>query len=1040
MWSEEDKSIELNRNKTLSKFPSFFPERVSPKVLTNQTNLKNLEISQNNNDHDKLSDYYSSSDSEAEQKEKAKKVALFESRQRRKQSHLAEESSSSPDPLMEDVESVPGGGKHTPPKDFVCPITTHVFEDPVTLETGQTYERRAIQEWLDRGNSTCPITRQKLQSCKLPKTNYVLKRLIASWREQNPSPVLNHSQVIRSVSPNSVISQATIDGTMSELRVAITNLCTSEILREAEKAVLKIERFWQDRNMEPEIQSMLVKPPAINGFVEILFNSMDTQVLRATLRLLTELGLRDDNVIQTLTRVDSDVECIVELFKKGLEEAVVLVRVLKPLARSLIEMDLVDYLLEFLSNKEDYDSAKTACVILLGYILQSSSEESSVKIVRSVVSTKAIEKIIVSLKAEQVEERIAAVSILLRCILEDGKCRNIIAEKVELASVVEMFVGVNDAERFEIVHFLSELVKLNRRNLNEQILHILKDEGTFSTMHTLLVYLQNAPPDQSPIVAGLLLQLDLLDEPRKMSIYREEAMDSLITCLRNSEFPVAQISAAETVLSLQGRFSYSGKSLSRAILLKRAGLDRNYTAFIRKDQRRHNISADAQQTMEDEKAAEEWERKVAFVLVSHEFGLVFEALAEGLKSKYEELHTICFMTATWLVYMLSILPDTGIRGAARLCLLDHFISIFKSVNNTEDKALSMLALNSFIRDPEGMQDLAGHMKGILKGLRELKKSSAMAFEMLKALSEEHDNSADIWNHKELSQTDCSINGEVLAITCFKGKIFSGHSDGTIKVWTSGNSELHLIQEVREHTKPVTSLAVLHSSEKLYSGSLDRTVKMWSVNEEGIYCEQVHEMKDQINNLVIANSVACYIAQGAGVKVHSWNGSSKLVNQNKYAKCLALVQGKLYCGCHDSSIQEVDLATGTLGNIQSGSKKLLGKANPIYALQVHDGLIYAAASAPSLDGANVKIWSTSNYSMVGSLPSTSEVRTIAVSSELIYLGCKVGIIEVWCKNKYSRVETLQTRSNTRILCMALDTNEDMLVIGTSDGRIQTWGLS
>lgn len=42
---------------------------------------------------------------------------------------------------------------------------------------------------------------------------------------------------------------------------------------------------------------------------------------------------------------------------------------------------------------------------------------------------------------------------------------------------------------------------------------------------------------------------------------------------------------------------------------------------------------------------------------------------------------------------------------------------------------------------EGLQDLVGHTKDILKGLRELKKSSAVAFEMLQVFSEEHDNSA-----------------------------------------------------------------------------------------------------------------------------------------------------------------------------------------------------------------------------------------------------------------------------------------------------------
>lgn len=90
---------------------------------------------------------------------------------------------------------------------------------------------------------------------------------------------------------------------------------------------------------------------------------------------------------------------------------------------------------------------------------------------------------------------------------------------------------------------------------------------------------------------------------------------------------------------------------------------------------------------------------MAFFLVSHEFGLLFEALAQGMKSEFEELSSVCFMAATWLVYMLSVLPDTGIRGAARVCLLKVFVSVFKSEKNIEDRALAMLALNSFIRDP-----------------------------------------------------------------------------------------------------------------------------------------------------------------------------------------------------------------------------------------------------------------------------------------------------------------------------------------------------
>ncbi|KDP33701.1 hypothetical protein JCGZ_07272 [Jatropha curcas] len=330
------------------------------------------------------------------------------------------------------------------------------------------------------------------------------------------------------------------------------------------------------------------------------------------------------------------------------------------------------------------------------------------------------------------------------------------------------------------------------------------------------------------------------------------------------------------------------------------------------------------------------------------------------------------------------------------------------------------------------------MKDIKKGLRELKKSSPLAVEILKVLSEGRDSSAEFWNHQELAQADCSANGEVLSITCSKDKIFSGHSDGTIKVWTGRGSILHLIQELREHTKAVTSLVVLQSGERLYSGSLDRTARIWSIGNEALHCVQVHDMKDQVHNLVVANSISCFIPQGAGVKVHSWNGGSKLLNANKYVKCLSLVQGKLYCGCHDSSIQEIDLATGTFVTIQNGTRKLLGKANPIHSLQVCNGMIYSGSSA--LDGAAVKIWSASNYGLVGSLPTALEVRAMAVSSDLIYLGSKAGTVEIWDQKRQNRIEILQTGSDSRILCMALDGNEEMLVIGTSDGRIQAWGLS
>ncbi|KAJ8750644.1 hypothetical protein K2173_015825 [Erythroxylum novogranatense] len=653
-----------------------------------------------------------------------------------------------------------GDNIYTPPKDFVYPIISHLFDDHMTLERGQTYECRAIKEWM------------KLHITQLPKTNYVLKRLITSWQEQQ---LADQSFKLATTSPNTITSQA----------IAINNLCISEILLKSKMAILQIERLCK----------------------EILFNSDDPVVLKATVLLFFELGSRDNGVIQTLTRVDSDVECIVALFRNSLVEATMLIYPLRPFTMNLLEMDLTKSLLMVIKMEEkDMFSGKETIVS---------------SIANAIISTKMIDKVVRSLVAQR----------------EDGKCKNTIADQPELTPVLGSFSIAIDREQFVIIHFLSKLVKLNRRTFNKQVLHIIKYEGSYSTMQNLLNFLQTAPQEQCAVAVGLLLQLDLL----------------VLTSL---------LSVTRTIVSSQRRFIAYGKFLTIVVLLKQVGLDRSYKILMSTD----NLVASLNKLKEEERADEDWERKIMFAPVSHEFGLLFETLSGGLK-------------------------NTGIRGAARVCLLKSFVAIFKSAKDINE-VLSFVALKSFIPYIDGLCNITFYLKDIKKGLRELRKSSRLVFEIIKVSKIAID---DLWNHKELALVDCSENGEAFSIANLNDKIFSGHSDGTIKV-------------------------------------------------------------------------------------HSWNGGSKLLNQAQYVNCLVLAQGKLYCGCQDSSIQ---------------------------------------------------IWSTSNFDLVGTLSTTMELRTMVISSDIIYLGSRGGTVEIWDQKKHTKIEVLQTATNAKVLCMTLDTNEEVLVIGISD---------
>lgn len=69
------------------------------------------------------------------------------------------------------------------PSVFICPISLEPMQDPVTLCTGQTYERSNILKWFSLGHLSCPTTMQELWDDSITP-NKTLHHLIYSWFSQ----------------------------------------------------------------------------------------------------------------------------------------------------------------------------------------------------------------------------------------------------------------------------------------------------------------------------------------------------------------------------------------------------------------------------------------------------------------------------------------------------------------------------------------------------------------------------------------------------------------------------------------------------------------------------------------------------------------------------------------------------------------------------------------------------------------------------------------------------------------------------------------
>ena len=67
------------------------------------------------------------------------------------------------------------------PHAFLCPITCELMHDPVIDREGNSYDRKAILDWLRKGNDTSPMTRLPLKEDDLTP-NRALKDQIESFK------------------------------------------------------------------------------------------------------------------------------------------------------------------------------------------------------------------------------------------------------------------------------------------------------------------------------------------------------------------------------------------------------------------------------------------------------------------------------------------------------------------------------------------------------------------------------------------------------------------------------------------------------------------------------------------------------------------------------------------------------------------------------------------------------------------------------------------------------------------------------------------
>ncbi|GMJ08057.1 hypothetical protein like AT5G65920 [Hibiscus trionum] len=172
------------------------------------------------------------------------------------------------------------------PSVFICPISLEPMQDPVTLCTGQTYERSNILKWFNLGHYTCPTTMQELWDDSITP-NRTLYHLIYTWFSQKYSLMKKKSEDVQ--------------GRVSELIQTLKKAkgqARIQALKEL-KQVVAAHATAMKTVVDEESKTNLMQPTKISLMIDMLNEgSVETKIncTRLIEKLMEEKEFRSESI------------------------------------------------------------------------------------------------------------------------------------------------------------------------------------------------------------------------------------------------------------------------------------------------------------------------------------------------------------------------------------------------------------------------------------------------------------------------------------------------------------------------------------------------------------------------------------------------------------------------------------------------------------------------------------------------------------------------------------------------------------------------
>ncbi|GAV74923.1 WD40 domain-containing protein [Cephalotus follicularis] len=815
-----------------------------------------------------------------------------------------------------------------------------------------------------------------------------------------------------------------------------------ELLRVLEKVSEEFGNFVQDYAVEvPTIYEMLnnktevkygmLKDAILDQLLTAISTSKKETVIRASVTVLIAIVSVKKSVLDDIKNKGLQLSHLASALKRNVHEAATLIYLIKPSPSEIKTLELLPALVEVVCTSTSYKgrlaslvlTPPAASVIIIEVLVTAFDCATNNMHLAAINSPRVLRGLLDVTRSNDLEQFISLTTILVKCMQFDGQCRKHISQFTPMAPFIRLLQSDDKRAKCIALEFFHEILQIPRSSAIA-LLQQIRKKGS-KTMHTLLLCVRQLQSGYHLLAANLLIQLDIMEDSTGKSLFREEAMQVLLEAVASEESSTMQLLSAFILSNIGGTYAWTGEPYTIAWLVKKAGL----TSMYHRNMIKHFDWLD--HSLQDA-AIDSWCSKIARSMIDMGESL-FCALEKGLRSTIKRVSRDSLTAVAWLGCEITKSPQS-IRYSACDILLGGIEQYLHPGSELDERLVACLCIYNYASG-KGMQKLIHLSEGERESLRRFSNVTWMAEELHKVADYYLPHKSRIsCVHTQILEISNKCSGAVTALIYYKGLLFSGYYNGSIKVWDITRQSTTLIWDMKEHKRAVTCFSVFEIGESLLSGSADKTIKVWQMVQRKLECIEVIATKEPIKKLETSGQLIFVITRSHRLKVFDSSRTVKDICKRKRVKCMRLVCGRIYAGCMDSSIQELAMTNNREREIKAPTKRWRIQNKPINSIVVYKDWIYSASSF--VEGSNIKDWRRHHDPQMSIVPDKgANILAMGVVEDFIYLNCSssTSTLQIWLRKTQQKVGRISAGSKITTLLTA----NDIVICGTETGQIKGW---